>query len=262
MRSKLQSFSFFAVRRFAPAVCLLAFSWVCASATPVTFTAEDLGAGPGGPDPSSTAAATSFTTAAGALGTVSTLTFESDSVGSFISLAAAPGVTITGTNASGGDAAILNVPNFPAAPSLDGFNTTSGGANYLEVAGGTVTFTFADPTQFFGAYLTGIQAAAFFQDTLTFSDGTSVTIDVPGTGTTSSLGATDFVGFTDAGKSISSVTINAGVPATGFDDIGVDNVEYQSQVVAATPEPGSILLVFSGLASLGMRYRRFGANRA
>ena len=258
MRSNLQSFSVFAVRRFAPALCLVALS-VCASASVITFTGSDVQAEPGGPFPNSAAAAASFTTAAGLLGTVSTITFESAPLGAYTSLSVAPGVTLSGSNAIGGEQMIANSPDFPPNPALGGFNTTPGGTNYADEDGGTLTFTFATPTQFFGTYLTGIQTN-FFQDTFTFSDGTTQTIDIPGAGTTSSIGDTDFVGFTDAGKSISSVTIHAGTVDSGFDAIGVDDVEYQS--VATAPEPDSMLLVFSGMASLGMMYRRVRLGRA
>jgi hypothetical protein len=257
MRSNLQSFSTFAVRRCAPALCLLAFS-VCASASIVTFTGEDLDAGPISAHPNSNAADGSFNAAALLLGNISTINFETAPLGAFTSLSVASGVTLTGANVNGGQQQILNAPDFPPNPALGGFNITPAGFNYADMQGGTLTFTFATPTQFFGAFLTGIQTS-FFQDTFTFSDGTSESINVPGVGTTSSSGALDFVGFTDAGKSISSVTITASVPGSEFDAIGVDGVEYQS--VATTPEPDSMLLVFSGMASLGMMYRRLRVGR-
>lgn len=242
---------------FLSLASLVVFSGLRASATPITFTGEDLGAGPGSAHPLSTAAAASFSTAASALGTVGTITFESAPVGSFSSLSVAPGVTLTGTAFGGGMQSINNTPDFPSDPDVDGFNTTPGGANYVEEMGGTLTFTFASPTQFFGAYLTGIQTV-FYQDTFTFSDGTSETIDVPGAGTSSFEGALDFVGFTDAGASITSVTINASStsPGSGADYIGVDDVMYQSQSMSPTPEPNSLLLLSSGLAGLGVACRR------
>ncbi len=103
------------------------------------------------------------------------------------------------------------------------------------------------------AYFSGVQTN-FFTDTITFNDGTSQTIDIPGTGTTGSIGAAAFVGFTDAGKLITSVTINAGNPGTqspGIDDIGVDDVRFQ---VPPVPEPSSLaLLTLGGVALAGWR---------
>ena len=55
--------------------------------------------------------------------------------------------TLTGSNYQGGNQAIMNTPAAPGAPSLDGFNTTTGGSKYAEEAGGSLTFTFANPTQ-------------------------------------------------------------------------------------------------------------------
>ena len=212
---------------------------------------------PGGSHPNSSAAAASFDAAASALGTVGFITFESAPLGAFTSLAVAPGVTIGGTDYLGHNQRVLSVPSFTPAPSLGGFNTTSGGANYVDMVGGTLVFHFATPTQFFAAYLTGIQTA-FYQDTFTFTDGTTQTINVPGAGTSSSLGAMDFVGFTDAGQSIVSLTINAGNPQ-GADEIGVDDVRYQTPAVAVTPEPGTFVLAGTGLMAilLGAARRRF-----
>lgn len=228
------------------------------SASTITYAGADLGVLPSSPTgPSSSAAAASFDAAASLLGNESIITFESAPVGGFSTLTVAPGVTVTGTNISGTNQSINNT--FDATfPSLDGYNTTASGANFVEEMGGTVTFNFATPTQFFGAYLSGVQN--FVQDTYTFSDGTSQTINVPDAGTSPSVGELAFVGFTDAGKSISSVTINAGT--SGFDDIGIDDVRYQSAATAATPEPSSALSLLTGLVALPLWFRRRRAARA
>jgi hypothetical protein len=266
MSSSLHSFPARIARRVAPIVGLLALSCIVASANPITFTGEDLNAGPGAPHPNSAAAAASFDAATAALGVSSTITFEGAALGPVSSLNAAAGVTVTGTDLSGNPQNVKNVEGFPGGPALGGFNTTAGGSEYIDMIGGTLTFTFATPTQFFGAYLSGVQN--FGQtDTVTFSDGTTQTINVPNAGTDGNNGALDFVGFTDAGKLITSVTINAGQAGPGAsggeDEIGVDDVRYQSAPLntSAVPEPGSLTLVFSGFASLGMGYRRFRASR-
>jgi hypothetical protein len=220
----------------------------------VTFTSEDLNAGPGNPHPNADSTATSFATAAGAIGPIGLITFESVPVGSFSNLVVAPGVTISGADGSGNNLFINNTPNFPSFPALDGFNTTLGGANYLEMMGGTLTFTFATPVQFFAAILTGVQTN-FFQDTVTFNDGSSQSINALGTGTNSSNGALDFVGFTDAGKSITSVSINAGTASQDF--IGVDDVRFQ----AGVPEPSSVWFVLPGCVVLALGWRRYHIGR-
>jgi hypothetical protein len=233
------------VRRFVPAIFLLGVS-LTASANVVTFTGSDLNAGPTDPHPNASAAAASFAAAAAGIGPSSTITFESAPLGAFTSMTVAPGVTVNGVNTT-----VLNSPDYPPNPPLGGFNTTPGGSQYVDMEGGSLTFNFANPTQFFGVYLSGIQLY-FFADTITFSDGTTQTINIPGT--TDGSGSFDFVGFTDVGKSISSVTITPGTSAGG-DFIGVDDVVYQTPV----PEPSSLALMLTGFAGLGAGYRRMRA---
>ena len=62
-------------------LCLLTFSGVRAFANPVSFTGEDLNAGPGNPTPNSSAAAASFAAAAAAIGSIGTINFESAPLG-------------------------------------------------------------------------------------------------------------------------------------------------------------------------------------
>jgi hypothetical protein len=202
----------------------------------MTFVGEDLQPNPGATvRTNSDAAAASFRTAASAVGPVGSITFESAPLGAFNNLTIAQGVTMNGTDLNGNAQTIRNTTNFPPAPSLDGSNTTAGGSQFVEMIGGTLTFTFAKPTQFFGAYLTGVQTN-FFPDSITFNDGSPQTITLLGTGTSSSRGEIAFIGFVDAGKSITSVTVNASNSA-GADAIGVDDVSYQ-----AVPEPSSLTL--------------------
>ena len=242
-------------RQLAVALSIFALPGLSAFASPITYSGQDIVSTTSSPTPNSNAAAASFAAAAAGLGTVSTINFESAPLGSFSNLAIASGVSVSGSDVGGNNQTIRNTTNFPLAPTLDGFNTTPGGANFVEMQGGTLTFTFTTPTQFFGAYFTGVQN--FFGDYVTFSDGTTQVINVPDAGTSDSVGAVDFVGFTDAGKSISSVTINAGSYEEGYDDIGVDDVSYQSAPsTAPTPEPGSIILLLTGGLGVAGAVRR------
>jgi hypothetical protein len=200
--------------------------------------------------PNSLAAATAFA----ATGANSLITFENAPVGAFTSLTVAPGVTISGADDSFNNQTIRNTTNFPSYPSVDGFNTTPGGSQFVELIGGTLTFTFATPIQSFGAYLSGVQTN-FFPDSVTFSDGSSQAIELQGVGTSCCVGELAFVGFTDPGKAITSVTINAGVSGVGGQDaVGVDDVRFQT----AVPEPAAWAMMLVGFGGLGavMRSRR------
>ena len=149
----------------------------------VTFIGEDLQPNPGATvRTNSDLAATAFRTAAQAIGPVGTINFEAAPLGAFTNLTVATGVTINGTDINGAAQTIRNTSNFPAFPSLDGSNTTAGGSQFVEMQAGTLTFTFAQPTQYFGAYLTGVQTT-YFNDSVNFSDGTSQSIVLGGVGT-------------------------------------------------------------------------------
>ena len=217
---------------------------VLSPANATLFTGADGGAGSLATAPNSVAAAASFDAAAAALGTENTITFESSPLGPFSSLALASGVTLTGSNVSSNDQSIVNTT--PCSNALCGYNTTPGGSKFLLLYGGTATFSFSDGTDAFGAYLTGVQNAG---ETITYSDGTSQSVAIPNPGFS---GGTTFVGFTDAGKSIASITINV-----TNDIVGVDDVRY---VTDSVPEPASLALMGSALIGLALT-RRFGILR-
>jgi hypothetical protein len=227
---------------------------MAASAALVTYSGQDNPATVGGANPVSAAAALAFDTAVAGLGASSLITFEGATLGGFSNLAIAPGVTMSGSDFSGANQTIRNTTNFPAGPTLDGYNTTSGGSYFVEMLGGTVTFSFTTAIQAFGAYFSGVQTN-FFADEITFSDGTSQSLLIPGAGTSNSVGALSFVGFTDVGKSITSVTIRAS-GLTSADFMGIDDVRFQL-APTGVPEPGSLALVLgAGFGLLATRKRR------
>jgi hypothetical protein len=175
------------VRTIATAAALALIAGATAEAAPIVFTAADPGAGPGMPFPNSTAEAATFDAAAS--GTRTLVTFESAPVGPFTNLTIAPGVTINGTDFSGNPQQILNVPSPSCGgPSiLCGFNTTPGGSNYVQVFGGTLTYSFATPVDAFGAFLTGVNLTG---ETVRFNDGSPETLSIPNSG-----GGVEFFGF-------------------------------------------------------------------
>jgi hypothetical protein len=238
-----------AARRLGRAACLSAVMAGCAFAGIVTYTGQDLNPIPGN-TPNSNTAAANFVTAITGIGNMNTISFESAPLGSFTSLQVAPGVTASGAS---GILSIDNTPHAPGSPAVDGFNTTFAGSQYIEDLAGSVTFTFATPIQFFGAFLIGVQSN-LFQDIITFNDGSSQTLNANEAGTGPSVGAVTFLGFADVGKSIASITITAGNGVTG-DFIGVDDVRYQ--IATVTPEPGTFNLVGVAAGALfGLRRLR------
>jgi hypothetical protein len=108
--------------------------------------------------------------------------------------------------------------------------------------GGTATFSFSQGTDGFGAYLSGVQNGG---ETINFTDGTSQSVAIPNP---DFLGGTDFVGFTDAGKTIASITINV-----NNDIVGVDDVRY---ITSSVPEPASLALLGGALIGLALTRRR------
>jgi hypothetical protein len=190
------------------------------SASAVTFFGgRDSGVNSTGPRPSSNAAASNFDAAAGALGGINLLTFESLPTGNMASPTNLPGLSITQT---GGAPNAISTDN----DNILGFNTTAGGSKFLQTqTNATTTFTFATPIQAFGSYVTGLGTASG-EALLQFNDGTSQSFNLTallGTGD----GGVGFFGFTDVGKSIASVSF-VSATGTGGDVYGIDDVRFVS----------------------------------
>lgn len=205
-----------------------------------TYIGSDVGANSTDPRPNSNVAAANFDAAVSMLGALNIITFESSPLGHFTSLTVGAGVVISGWGASGTYRSIENVST-GTPDGVYGYNTTSGGANYLNLFGGALTFTFATPTQAFGAYFTGVQKWKDRQTlgVVTFEDGSTQTIEIP------SLdgGGVSFVGFADSDKNIVNVAINA-----TSDIIGLDDVRFVTNGGAAVPEPSALVM---GLLATG-----------
>ena len=232
-----------------------------ASATPVAFVGSDVGAHSLATMPNSEAACNAWNIAAGALGTVGLVDFEAPASypsGPVSSLLIAPGVTMSV------DFGIFTISNLmPSAPGYE-FNTTVGGSFYAALDSTSVlppiplhypvyTFTFNVPVQAFGLYVTGrgqynINYSLFESPLMSFNDGTQETIPLSQPFFSGASG--QFVGFTDAGAAISSVTVTPGFSSYPnlSDTFGFDDIRS-----VPTPEPGSLGLMLAGLAPLAAR---------
>lgn len=179
------------------------------------------------------AAASSFN---GATGNPGVITFESNPTGFFSSLSMGA-ITFTGARLNGGQHEVRSLPSGQTI-AIYGYNTTSDGANYISIFTGTLVLSFATPIDAFGAFFTGVQDSTV---SLTFSDGSNQSI--PFSGVNASAGGIEFLGFTDPGAHISSITINAHNDAIGIDDI-------RFRAAAPVPEGSTALLLGVGLLVL------------
>jgi len=232
--------------RIALAAVAFAVSAGIAQASTITFSGQDDGASTGGPFPISSAAQAAFLASAATHGPTSTITFEGLATGFYSPVAAAPGVSVA-----------ISAPNFGVGFSginnttlgnLFGFNTTSGGSQWLGVPGGSATFAFSTSTNSFGVWLTGLQTVFSSPTSMAvmFNDGSSQTLFAP----INVNGGAQFFGFTST-VALSSVTLQN----LTSDAWGIDDVTYNGGG-ARVPEPASMVLVGTGLLGLVRRYGR------
>ena len=130
------------LKRAILAICVAMFIATSAVDADVIYTGADDGASPGSTLTNSDAEAALFDAAAGSIGTVGLIDFESLSTGFFTALEIAPGVTATMSNVSNTYGCGITTGS-----SWDlGYNTTSGGDQSLRVVPipnvGTTTLAF------------------------------------------------------------------------------------------------------------------------
>jgi hypothetical protein len=250
------------MKRYAFAVAFATALLLATSArsSPITvYSGTDNGVAFGSPLPNANTAAAAFATAVAGMGqALTTINFESTPLGA------------VGAGTSLGSGVTLSVGNTPnssisSTQNVAGtFDTTPGGRNFFSfitqyvplgtTISATATFAFASPIDAFGAYFTGLGNDTTF--TVNFFDGSAQTLPLAGS---SNAATAMFIGFTDPGTGIASITftdtwVNTAGNNFGY-FVGVDDVQF-----AAVPEPASILLLGSGLVTLVARRRR--ARRA
>jgi hypothetical protein len=221
-----------------------------AQASVSTFSGKDNGAPLGGPYTLSAGAESAFLAAAAVFGPTTTETFESTAVGT---AAGGGSFSITGGTVSITTAFLApfgGVSN-SATTNKDGFNITSGGANWLGFPGGSATFSFNSGVNAFGFYLTGTQVVNTASIHVTFSDGTAQDLTTP----VNTNGGAAYFGFTDD-ASFTSVTINNIARSDTIDTWGIDNVSYAFGPNSTVPEPATWTLMIAAFGGLAMAMRR------
>ena len=143
-----------------------------------------------------------------------------------------------------------SITNNSGCGALCGFNTTSGGQNFLSLFGGSATFNFTSAVNAFGFFVSGLQTNLVGQQTVTFSDGSQQVINFPSAVQGGNGGGGAFIGFTDFGKSILSVTVNVSNDIVAIDDLRFGNIG------APVPEPATWAMMIAGLGAVGYAMRR------
>jgi hypothetical protein len=218
------------MRRLFTAVVFVLLTAVPSRAGVVSYLGVDTNATTFSQMTNSQATAASFSTAVPG---ANTITFEN---------ALPSGVTVSG----GSIETISTVPDSIVCPSsspgICGFNTTLGGQKFLLSLGSAVTFNFATPVDAFGLYIDTLQTYFNSQNEyLQFSDGSTETLLLPKT----IVFGGAFLGFTDFGTTITSVTFD---PAG--DAVGLDDIRFHS--VTAAPEVSTWAMLLLGFAGLGI----------
>ena len=222
------------------------------SAIVIEYRGSDAGAGPTDLRINADTAAASFDAAAGSLGAINIIDFESEPVG-FSTPATIDGVTFSFTGdvdtgvsgiTTGGDAIL-------------GYNTTLGGENFLRIAPAFgfsslgLLLEFDTAISGFGAYFTGLEEAISGTVSLWNIDGTFSVFNL----TDLIGGGVEFLGITDdqlITKILFTETCDGGC-AGSRDWWGIDDIRY---ITASVPEPSALALMGIGLLGMGFSRRR------
>ncbi len=192
-----------------------------AKAVITTFQGSDPGAESIYSGLNSLLAASNFDAVAGAMGNIHLINFENVALGNFSSLNIAPGVTATLLNTDGGGISSEQNTTY-------GYNTTVGGSQFLQVrptfaiSTASLDFTFVEPIQGFGAYLTGLGTAAGELNVIVDNEIKQQLIV-----TGNPFGGSQFFGFITPEKLIRNISLTlSGITSESREIFGIDDVRY------------------------------------
>jgi len=240
-----------------PALVLLASSPAGAAIT--NYYGLDAGAGPASPRPNSNAQAAAFDTAAGALGSLSLITFEALPVNVPVYSTTLPlGGGVTALLAGAWTQTSTGILSAPGDLNY-GFNVTPGGSKFLELdinmaaSPASVTIHFPSPIQAFGAYVGGVGTGGVLSTLVAeYDDGSARQYTL--VGAPNANGGMMFFGFTDPGAQITSVKIEE-TGAAGFidDSFSLDDIRYVA-AGGAGPQDATAIPALSlwGLAAMAV----------
>lgn len=204
-------------------------------------------AGPNGARPNADAARRAFADALSARGMApASVDFESLPLTDAARLSVAPGVTTTW---SGHSTEFGGTVRSQRSQQL-GYNTTSGGTKHVHLDPDSddarLVFSFDEPIQAWGAYITGVGSMAGTISVI-IDDGLHRSFDLTGV----SDGAVQFLGAMDFARPVTEIVIAS---IDGDDSVGVDDMQFAN--ASRVPAPATFALLGLGLAGLAYRRRR------
>lgn len=237
------------LKTFTTAAIAATMMATSAHAAITVFSGQDDGIAIGGPYTNSAAAEAAFLAAAGALGTVATETFETQTLGYYTPLPIVGGtLAYVAPNFGAGFSGVSNT----TFGNVYGFNVTQGGSRWFGfpsfLPSGAATFTFSGPTKSFGFYTTGVQTTFTAAIIVSLIDGSTSSFNLP----LNVNGGVSYFGIVDTTSFTSVSIVNTSQPGQS-DAWGIDDISYNTSLV---PEPATWSMLVMGFGLVGATLRR------